>query len=311
MIDGRNAVLVTGANGFIGRHVAPFLESKGWFVRRALRTPTPKPFEVGIESIGSRTNWVEALAGIDAVVHLAARVHHAKDEQRVALYEDTNVQGTLHLARSAMEAGVQQFVFISTVLVNGRSSDGHPPFSEMDRLLPRNVYARSKAAAESGLQALAQQGAMGITVIRPPLVYGAGAKGNFKLLKQAIERGIPLPLGAIENRRAFISVQNLASFIYARLLPSDSRFEVFLVADKEQVSTPEFVVRLAKAAGKRARLVYVPVPLLNSMLKLARRPEVRESLIGSLELDLSKAAATGWRQPISLDEGLRLAVSQA
>jgi UDP-glucose 4-epimerase len=150
---------------------------------------------------------------------------------------------------------------------------------------------------------------MGVTVVRPPLVYGAGAKGNFALLARAAKLGVPLPFAAIRNRRAFVSVQNLASFIASRLSASGQRFDVFLVADAEQVSTPEFFMRLAKAAGRKARLLPVPEPLLGSLLTLSGRADARQSLIGSLELDISKALSTGWRPPLTLDEGLRLALS--
>lgn len=307
MIEGRPVVLVTGASGFVGRHLTPILESGGWIVRRALRKPPARPSDVLISTIGSNTDWRGALMGVDAVVHLAARVHHTEQNQRADLYEDTNVLGTLNLARNAVEAGVGQFVFISTVLVNGRSSDGLRPYSEGDEPKPRNIYARSKAAAEAGLAKLASEDGMRITIIRPPMVYGAGAKGNFRLLTRAIERGIPLPFSAIQNRRAFVSVQNLASFIQARLSGAERKFDVFLVADREQVSTPEFVERLAKANGMRARLFRVPTQLLDVLLRFSGRPEVRESIMGSLELDLSKALATGWTPLVSLDEGLRLA----
>lgn len=307
MIDGRPVVLVTGASGFIGRHLTPMLESNGWVVRKVVRMPPARPGEVCISSIGSNTDWRDALAGVNAVVHLAARVHHRDQNQNAELYQDTNAEGTLNLARHASVAGVRQFVFISTVLVNGRSSDGRHPYSENGELRPRNSYAKSKAAAETGLAAMARDDGMRITVIRTPMVYGAGAKGSFRLLMRVIERGIPLPLAAVRNRRAFVSVQNLASFILARLSPTERNFDVFLVADREQVSTPEFIRRLASAAGMRAHLFPLPAPLLNMLLKFSGRPEIRESLIGSLELDLSKALATGWRPPLSLDEGLRLA----
>jgi UDP-glucose 4-epimerase len=260
-------VLVTGASGFIGRHLTPMLESNGWIVRQALRTPPARPGDVFIPSIGSNTDWRDALAGVDAVVHLAAQVHHTEQSQRADSYEDTNVEGTLNLARNAGSIGVSRFVFISTVLVHGRSSDGLRPYNESDDL-------------------------------------------NFRLLMWAVGRGVPLPLAAIRNRRAFVSVQNLASFILARLLHAERNFDVFLVADHEQVSTPEFIRRLAKAAGMRARLFPMPAPLLDTLLRFSGRPEARESLMGSLKLDLSKATATGWSPPISLDEGLRLATSE-
>jgi nucleoside-diphosphate-sugar epimerase len=305
----RPIVLVTGASGFVGRHLAPALAREGWDVRRAVRRPTASSDEVVIESIGPTTRWQPALTGVDAVVHLAARVHHQHEMHAEEFYRDLNIEGTLHLARSAMQAGVRQFVFVSTVLVHGRSNDGRAPFSEKDVLTPRGLYGLSKAAAEAGLKSLAEEGHMRVTVIRPPLVYGAGARGNFALLVKAVERGIPLPFAAIRNHRAFISVQNLASFVLSRLSSSAGKFEIFLVADNEQVSTPEFIERLAKAGGMRALLFPVPASILSGILAISGPSEARHSLIGSLELDLSKAASTGWRPPFTLDEGLGLALS--
>jgi UDP-glucose 4-epimerase len=307
MKDSRPVVLVTGASGFIGRHLVPELESAGWIVRQAWRTPSEGGNGVLINTIGPTTDWQGALVGVDSVVHLAARVHHPNEEHAVELYRTANVEGTLHLARCAASAGVRQFVFVSTILVNGRSTDGRRPFSESDILTPRGVYGRSKAVAESGLEAMAQDGDMRITVIRPPLVYGAGARGNFKLLARAVQLGIPLPFGSIQNRRAFLAVENLSSFVVQRLAHATGVFDVFLVADAEQVSTPEFVRRLSRAAGVTLRLFPLPVSILSRLLKMSGRPEIHDSIIGSLELDVSKAAATGWCPAVTLDEGLRLA----
>lgn len=311
MSERKPVVLVTGASGFVGRHVAPALVEQGWSVRRAVRSPARLGDEVVIRSIGPETNWQAALDGVDAVVHLAARVHHKHEEHAVQLYRNVNIAGTLHLARSAAAAGVRQFIFISTVLVHGRSNEGRAPFSEDDVLTPRGLYGMSKAAAEAGLKTLARDSEMKISVIRPPLVYGAGARGNFALLSRAVNLGLPLPFAAIRNQRAFLAVQNLSSFIRRRLAHPDpaSNFEIFLIADREQVSTPEFIERLAKAAGKRPRLFAVPQDLLGSVLGVVGRQDTHDSLIGSLELNVSKAIATGWRPEVSLDEGLRLALS--
>jgi UDP-glucose 4-epimerase len=306
----RPTVLVTGASGFVGRHLAPTLTREGWTVRRAVRQLSGNPEEARIQTIGPGTDWEAALAGADAVVHLAARVHHQSEKFAYKLYQDVNVEGTLHLARCAVKAGVRQFVFLSTVLVYGRSNDGRAPFSEEDILTPRGLYAMSKAKAEDGLRSLAESHEMSITVVRPPLVYGSGAKGNFVSLVRAVKLGIPLPFAAIHNQRAFVSVQNLASFVASRLAKPAGKFDVFLVADDEQVSTPEFIRRLASAAGRRALLFPVPAPLLSALLAISGRPEARQSLIGSLQLDVSKAASTGWRPPLTLDEGLRLALSE-
>ncbi|MGV7214095.1 NAD-dependent epimerase/dehydratase family protein [Bradyrhizobium sp. UFLA05-112] len=311
MSERKPVVLVTGASGFVGRHVAPALVDQGWSVRRAVRSPEGLDGEVVVETIGPETNWQAALDGVDAVVHLAARVHHKHEEHAVQLYRNINIAGTLHLARSAAAAGVRQFIFISTVLVHGRSNEGRAPFSEDDILTPRGLYGMSKAAAEAGLKTLARDSDMKVSVIRPPLVYGAGAKGNFALLSRAVNLGLPLPFAAIRNHRAFLAVQNLSSFILRRLTHPDpaSNFEIFLIADKEQVSTPEFIERLANAAGKRPRLFAVPQDLLGSVLGVIGRQDTHDSLIGSLELNVSKAIATGWRPEVSLDEGLRLALS--
>ena len=151
---------------------------------------------------------------------------------------------------------------------------------------------------------------MQVTVVRPPLIYGPGARGNFRLLVRTVERGIPLPFASIRNRRAFVSVQNLASFIASRLSSAGGNFDTFLVADAEQVSTSEFVGAVGKAAGKTARLDPMSDPLLRLLLKMSGRPEARDSLIGSMEVDVSSTLATGWRPPLSLDEGLRLALSR-
>jgi UDP-glucose 4-epimerase len=311
MSERKPVALVTGASGFVGRHVALALMGQGWSVRRAVRSPRGLDDEVVSESIGPETNWQAALDGVDAVVHLAARVHHKHDEHAVHLYRNANVAGTLHLARSAATAGARHFIFISTVLVHGRSSDGRAPFSEGDVPTPQGLYGMSKAAAEAGLKTLARESDMKISVIRPPMVYGAGARGNFALLTRAVHLGLPLPFGAICNHRAFLSVQNLSSFIVRRLAHPDpaSNFEIFLIADKEQVSTPEFIVRLAEAAGKRPRLIAIPQALLGSMFWIIGRQDTHDSLIGSLELNVSKAIATGWRPEVSLEEGLRLALS--
>jgi len=291
--------------------LTPALANEGWIVRRAVRRSSQKDDEVPIQSIGPMNDWQAALEGVHAVVHLAARVHHRDEENAAQLYRDVNIEGTLHLARCAAQAGVRHFIFLSTVLVHGRSNDGGPPFRETDTLTPRGLYGLSKAAAEAGLKALVQHNDMRVTVIRPPLVYGAGAKGNFALLARAVKAGIPLPLAAIDNRRAFLSVQNLNSFILHCLCHSSAQFEIFLVADREQVSTPEFIARLAKVAGAKSRLFPMPASLLSALLKISGRSEANDSLVGSLKLDLSKVASTGWQAPVTLDDGLKLALADS
>jgi UDP-glucose 4-epimerase len=308
MEDGRRVVLLTGANGFVGQNLAPVLKRNGLIIRQATRKPSPDSTSIMIGTIGPHTDWAEALVGVDAVVHLAARVHHPHEEHAADVYQSINTEGTLHLARCAAEAGVSHFVYLSTVLVNGSSTDGRPPFRENDLLMPRGVYGASKAAAEAGLEAMVKYTSMNFTVIRPPLIYGAGALGNFKLLAAAVSRGIPLPFGCIHNRRAFLSVANLASFIVHRLTHQHGKFDIFLVADEEQISTPEFVRRIENVLGKKSRIVPFPLVALKTLFRISGRSEAYRSVAASLEIDMSKALNTGWRPPLSLDEGLRNAL---
>jgi UDP-glucose 4-epimerase len=310
MINDRPVVLVTGATGFVGRNLVPALAAGGWLVRPVERRPSGHPDAVRIDSIGALTDWSEALSGVDAVVHLAARVHHPGEENNTEIYRSVNTDGTLRLAKQAAAAGVREFIHVSTILVNGSSTDGRGPFREDDPPQPRGIYGASKAAAEAGLEAVSRRATMNITIIRPPLIYGVGVGGNFALLLKAVRRGIPLPFASIHNRRGFLAVDNLVSFIRHRLAKPGGRFELFLLADAEQISTPDFIRGLATACGRNARLFPMPMAMLNWLGVASGRPEIRNSLIGSMEIDTSRAHATGWRPAVGLHEGLKAAVQQ-
>ncbi|UGX96570.1 NAD-dependent epimerase/dehydratase family protein [Bradyrhizobium barranii subsp. barranii] len=304
-------VLVTGASGFIGRNLVPLLESRGYLVRRALRAGLARENDVVVGSIGPTTDWDAALAGVDAVVHLAARVHHPNEERAAELYDAVNTQGTIQLAHAAARAGVSTFVFLSTILVNGSSTDGRGAFTPDDAVVPRGVYGQSKAAAEAALQRIAAQSKMRVAVVRPPLVYGREALGNFRHLVGVIRRRIPLPLGLVDNKRAFVSVQNLASFVaHLVALQVAPTHRVYLVADDEQISTPAFVRRIGEAMNRTAILLPVPSMVLALALRVMR-PELRHSLLGSMEVDTSATLSTGWTPPLSMTEGLRLAVGRS
>ncbi len=296
--------LVTGGTGFIGRHLCPSLENHGWIVRRAVRKPSAAANDVDVGSFTSDTDWEPALSGVETVIHMAARAHNRSSSRDAQAYTSLNTDATLRLAECCARAGVGHFVFLSTILVNGASTDGRAPFSERDPPAPKTIYATSKAAAEHGLAELARSTAMKITVIRPPLVYGDGAAGNFGALVRAVQSGSPLPFAAIRNRRGFIFVGNLVSFIEHQLLHPQPGFEIFQVADPQQVSTPEFIRQLATALGVSARLIAVPRPLLKLLFALARRPEAYDSVACSMVIDTSKASSTGWSAPFSLAEGL-------
>jgi UDP-glucose 4-epimerase len=304
-------VLITGADGFVGRHMVSALSQAGWHVRRAQRAfgPTASNIDIvtGLE-LGPSTDWKAALDGAKAVVHLAARAHRSKSTQKREedLYFSINVEGTMQLARSAEFAGVREFIFLSSIAVNGSTTDGRKPFSEQDSVAPNTVYGETKAAAEQHLSDLARSTRMSITAIRAPMIYGASAVGNFGRLVSAVRAGVPLPFGLIKNRRAFLGIDNLTSFVRHRLsAPNSSQFEVFLLADNEQVSTPEFIRLLARASSRPARLLPVSVSLLRVPMNYLG---LSEALIGSLEMDVSKANATGWHCPLTLSEGLSRAV---
>ena len=305
-------VLVTGGTGFLGAHVVPALCNAGWRVRLAVRSPLPAAAyeQAVVGPIGSATEWRQALAGADAVLHMAARVHRsaAIQETERDQYHETNTAGTLRLAEAAAAAGVSHVVFVSSLLVHGGTSPGRA-LQERDPLRPVTVYAETKARAEEGLMGVSAQTGLPVTILRPPLVYGRGAKGNFALLAKAIRARVPLPFGAVNNRRAFVAAENVASFVLHRLAAPGTGAEAFMVADDEQVSTPAFVGLMGAAMGRRALLLPIPPRVLGAALTLAGKAQLRDSLLGSLAADTAKARATSWRPPVSLQEGLRHALA--
>lgn len=282
------AALVTGANGFVGRALVPHLESAGWAVRPATRA------DVG--AIGPDTDWRPLLEGIDAVVHLAARVHVMRDRaaEPEREFDMTNHQATARLAAQADAAGVRRFVFLSSIKVHGDVSDRALGAADTPR--PTDAYGRSKLAAERALADAAKS--MSVVVLRPPLVYGPGVKGNFRAMMEAIRRGWPLPLGAIGNRRSLIYVGNLADAIRAAL---DAPPGTYLPSDRDDVSTPELIRRTAAALHRPARLVPVPPRILRALARLAGKTAAIERLLGSLTVD---GALPGWDPPFTMEEGL-------
>lgn len=311
MTMGRVA-LVTGANGFVGRHTVSALRSAGWHVRLAHRSSAAPELDADVVAglnLDRSTDWRPALRGVDAVIHLAARAHRSSSlqEREEDLYFSINVEGTIQLARCAAESGVRSFIFLSSIAVNGSTTDGRLPFGERDTAAPVTIYGKSKAAAEERLADFSKDGAMAITAVRAPMIYGRGAPGNFQKILSVVRMGVPLPFASIDNCRAFLGVENLNSFIVHRLaMTSPPNFDVFLVADDQQVSTAKFISELAKANGSFSRLFPIPVSLLRAPL---RRFGLDDALLGSLEVQLGKAHATGWRPPLSLSEGLALAVA--
>ena len=310
-------VLVTGANGFVGRAVWQRLNSMSGVqaigsVRGATAFTDSGASVVAVGDMSAQTHWSSALAGVEAVVHAAARVHVMDETATDPLTEfrRVNVQGTLHLARQAAKAGVLRFVFISSIKVNGEATKQGSPFFADDLPAPLDPYGVSKMEAEQGLREIAAQTGMEVVIIRPPLVYGPGVKANFAALMQIVQRGWPLPLGAVNNKRSLVALGNLVDFIATCLSHPQASNQTFLVSDGYDLSTTELVGGLARAAGVPARLVPVPVWALRTGATLLRKADAAQRLCGNLQVDISKARSLlGWAPPVSVDEGLRRAVT--
>lgn len=305
----RAPLLITGANGFVGRSLCELLDKRRRVFRPVVRTicePIGRTFPFAVGDIGANTDWSSAIYGVSEVVHLASRVHLMNESGNDidALYRETNTLGTLRLAQQAAEAGVKRFVFLSSVKVNGEERD--EAYSENDRPAPIGPYATSKRDAELGLWEIADRSGMEVVVIRPPLVYGPGVKANFLSMMRWLYRGVPLPLGAISNRRSLVSVGNLVDFIVACLDHPAAANETFMVSDGEDLSTPDLLVRLGDALEVKARLVDVPVRLLKLGATMLGQGELLRRLCGSLCVDARKAnRLLGWSPPISVDAGLK------
>jgi nucleoside-diphosphate-sugar epimerase len=258
---------------------------------------------IRIPDIAGEVDWAPHLVDVDAVLHLAARVH-IPDDPSDAAYRRTNVGGTVRLAEAAIAAGVKRFVFVSTVKVHGERTTVEP-FNSTSPFRPADPYGRSKAEAEDALRTLQDRDGLDLVVVRPPLVYGPDVRANFLRLLRTIDRGTPLPLGRVENRRSLVFVDNLADLL-ARVATSDAASgEAFMVADGDPVSTPTLVRALAHALGRPARLMPVPLSMLRMVGRLLGQAEAVDRLVGSLEVDSSRTQSVlDWSPPFSFDEGV-------
>ena len=308
-------ILVTGATGFVGSALLPVLLSQFDEVtavgRRAQDKSHARLSSFGVGNINGATKWSTQLRGTDAVIHLAARVHVMRDTVSDPLTEfrRVNTEGTLNLARQAATAGVRLFIYLSSIKVNGETTVPNRPFTPNDLAAPQDPYGISKHEAEIGLSEIARTTGMQVIIIRPTLVYGKGAKGNFKSLMKLVARGLPLPLGSIHNLRSFVGIDNLVDFIVTCLEHPDAANETFMVSDGEDLSTPDLIRRMARAMNQPARLLPVPVWALKAGALLLGKGDAAQRLCGNLQVDISKSRELlGWRPPVSVDEGLRRAV---
>lgn len=303
-------VLLTGANGFVGRSLCKCLNAHGHVVVPAVRRVSGLAGEVVVGSFDGVTDWASALAACDAVVHLAARVHVMNDRAQdpLALYRATNTEATLNLARQAAQAGVKRFVFVSTIKVNGEGRD--EPYRETDAPAPKDAYAVSKWEAEQGLLRIAADTGLEVVILRPPLVYGPGVKANFQRLLSTARRGWPLPLGAIRNRRSLLYLGNFVDAIRVCVEHPDAAGQTFLLDDGQPVSTPELIRAVARAMGRPVRLLAVPVGMLIFIGAMLGKRDAVARLTGSLWVDASLIRSRlGWAPPYSMEAGLTATVA--
>jgi nucleoside-diphosphate-sugar epimerase len=308
-------ILITGATGFVGGTLMCRLLADGRAVRAAVRRTIPGlPAEaelVAISDIGPETKWVRAVDGADAVVHLAARVHMTGENTPDALasFRAVNAAGSATLARAAREAGVRRLVLVSTTTVYGDRGLG-PPFDETSPPAPATPYAQSKLEAEQLVAEALRGSTTEFVVLRPPLVYGAGAKGNFERLVRLVRRRIPLPLASVHNRRSLVYVGNLVDAIVRCLDHPVAAGRTYVVSDGEDVSTPDLVARIAAALGRRPMLLFFPPPLLRLAGTLVGRGDEAARMLDDMAVDSSRIRAElGWKPPFSLDEGLARSVA--
>nr|WP_294841048.1 SDR family oxidoreductase [uncultured Methylotenera sp.] len=304
-------ILVTGSNGFVGKPLCKILIKQNWIVRIAVRSKSKNKQEVElvcINDINGDTDWSTGLKDIEVVIHLAARVHvmQEKSIDPLSEFRKVNVDGTLNLARQAVKAGVKRFVFVSSIKVNGELTQSDKPFTASDIPSPQDAYGISKYEAEQELLKLADETGMEVVIIRPPLVYGEGVKANFASMMHAVKRGIPLPLGAIHNKRSFVYIGNLVSLIVRCIDHHAAANQVFLVSDGEDLSTTELLRACATALGVKARLLSIPQRLLELIATILGKRDVAQRLCGNLQVDITKAhTMLGWIPPISVVDGLR------
>ncbi|MEQ1796229.1 MAG: SDR family oxidoreductase, partial [Nitrospira sp.] len=303
-------VLVTGASGFVGSAICARLVVQGMDVIGSVRHLPDRPLS-GVDyrivgDLDANTDWRDALTGVDTIVHCAARVHVMRETAADPLvgFRAVNVAGTEQLARQAAAAWVRRFVFLSSVKVNGEG--GSVAYCETDSPAPQDAYGISKYEAELGLREIAAETGMEVVMVRSPLIYGPGVKANFQALMHALVRGIPLPLGAIHNRRSLVSLDNVVDLIITCIEHPAAANETFLVSDGEDLSTTELICRLARAMGRPARLIPMPTTVLMAGATLLGKREVARRLCGTLQVNITRAREVlGWTPPVSVDEGLR------
>ncbi len=308
----RGTILVTGATGFVGRHLCRYLLSQNWRVRAVGRQEKfdledPSLEYCYVESIDSQTDWKDYLKGVDVVVHLASRVHQMKERgmQFLDVYQEINVRGTRQLAKAAMDQHVKRFIYLSTIKVNGEKTIDMP-FRADEQPRPQGAYSLSKLQAELVLQEVSRRSGMEWVIIRPTLVYGPSVKGNFRHLIKLAKTHIPLPFASIHNRRSLVSIYNLCHFIECCLTHANATGEIFLISDDEDVSTPQLIKLLRKAMSRWGCVFYFPVSLLKLMSVFCLCTKEMSRLTQSLQVNIEKTKRLlSWQPPYTLFDSIK------
>ena len=304
-------LLLTGANGFVGRRLAIALESNPdihltTIIRRSVEVRFNNV--IVVQGIDANTDWSEAVKGQNIILHAAARTHIMKDDaaNSMAKYRRINVEGTLNLARQAATVGVTRFVFISSIKVNGETTEIGVPFTADDIPKPIDNYGISKWEAEQGLLQLAADTGMEVVIIRPPMVYGPNAKGNFAKLGALLAKGVPLPLATVKNRRSFVAIDNLIDLIITCIDHPKAANQIFLASDGHDLSTPELLNGMATAMGRDAKLFPLPSRLISVAASLVGKKDEANRLLTSLQVDITKTRdVLNWSPVIDVEEGLQ------
>ncbi|MEZ9833499.1 UDP-glucose 4-epimerase family protein [Vibrio breoganii] len=305
-------IFVTGASGFVGSRFYKLGKDSGFQVLGHSKTSQSNGVEGWISrSIDSCADWSSVLDEVDCVVHCAARVHqmNESEETESSLYQETNVLGTLNLARQAADAGVKRFVFLSSIKVNGESTISNTSFKPELVARPNDAYGASKWDAEQGLRKIAKETGLEVVIIRPPLVYGPGVKANFLSLLKWVDKAAPLPLGAISNHRSMVFVDNLVSLMIECCTSSHAVNQTFLVSDDHDVSTTGLLKEVAFAMERPYRMLPIPQRWIKLATRFLGKRQVGERLCSNLQLDISHTKQQlGWAPPVSFSDGIEKTV---
>ncbi len=307
-------VLVTGASGFVGCALVTSLRQQGYDVTAVVRRSNDVKQMVALGDFTDKTDWSAVLKDQHCVIHAAARVHVMKEKAAdpLSVFRQVNVDATIRLAQQAIDAGVKRFIFISSIKVNGEQTQIGHPFRYSDKPCPQDPYGISKLEAEQALANLCDGSSMELVIIRPPLVYGPGVKGNFASLVKLVRLGLPLPFGGIQNKRSLVARDNLISLIETCIHHQQAANRVFLVSDGDDLSTSELIRALADAQGKRVRLLPCPTTLFTLAAGVLGKQSVTERLFGNLQIDMRQTQAQlDWRPPVSVKAAIDACVNDS